>query len=76
MRSICPAGAVRRTMIRGDRSSVALEYPGAWVGAAGVGDHQGAVLGVQEGRSNLARPDDEVPQAIELLDHDLHLNSP
>src|SRR3954468_20309753 len=77
MRSICPAGAARRTTIRrATLASVALEDLGAGISATGVSHDQRAVLGFQERRSDLACPDNQVPQTIELPDDDFHLSYP
>src|SRR5262245_13759900 len=53
-----------------------LEDPGARVDAPGVGHGQRPVLSLQERSSDLTRPDDEVPQAIELPNDDVHLSVP
>jgi len=55
-------------------TSVALEDPGSRVDAPGVGHDQRPVLSLQERSSDLTRPDDEVPQAIELPNDDVHLS--
>jgi hypothetical protein len=52
--------------------SVAFEDLGARVHAPGVRNDQRPVLSLQEGSSELARPDDKMPQAIESLNDDVH----
>jgi hypothetical protein len=51
---------------------VAFEDLGARVNSPGVRNDQLPVLSLQEGSSELARPDDKVPQAIKSLNHDVH----
>src|ERR1700750_2677218 len=57
-------------------TSVAQEYLGAGVDAPGVSHDQFAILAVQERGPDLTRPDDEVPQTIELLNDDVNLRVP
>ena len=52
--------------------SVAFQDLGAWVGPMGVRNDQRAVPCLQERSPDLARPDDEVPQAVEFLYGDAH----
>ena len=56
--------------------SVAFEHLGARVDSPGVRNDPLAVLSLQERSSDLTRPDDEVPQAIKLLNDDVHLSLP
>ena len=56
-------------------SSVAFEDPCTRIGAPGVLNDQLPILRFQERRSDLARPDDEVPQAVELSNDNVHLSS-
>ena len=53
-------------------TTVAFEDLGARVGPASVRKEQRAVLRLQERSPDLSRPDDEVPQAVKLLDGDVH----
>jgi len=59
---------VRRKLLK----SVAFEDLGAGVDAPGVRHDQLPVLSLQERSSDLTRPDDEVPQAVKLLDSDVY----
>ena len=54
--------------------SIAFEDLGARVDTPGVRHDQLPVLSLQERSSDLTRPDDEVPQAIKLLNDDVHLS--
>src|SRR6516162_8275200 len=56
--------------------SVAFEDLGARVDSPGVCNDPLAVLGLQERSSDLTRPNDEVPQAIKLLNDYVHLSLP
>src|SRR6516162_10017266 len=56
--------------------SVAFEDLGARVDSPGVCNDPLAVLGLQERSSDLTRPNDKVPQAIKLLNDDVHLSLP
>ena len=53
--------------------SVTFEYPGTRIGAPGILNDQLPILGFQKRRSDLTRPDDEVPQAVELSNDGVHL---
>jgi len=64
--------AVKRKLLK----SIAFEDLGARVDAPGVPHDQLPVLSLQERSSDLTRPDDEVPQAIKLLNDDVHLRIP
>jgi hypothetical protein len=66
--------AVGQGMISATLTSVALEDPGARVDAPGVGHDQRSVLTLQKRSSDVTRPDDEVPQTIELPNDDVHLS--
>jgi hypothetical protein len=55
--------------------SVAFEDSGARVDPAGVRNDQRSVLCLQERSPDLTRPDDEVPQAVKLLDEDVHVSA-
>src|ERR1700738_2090718 len=56
--------------------SIAFEDLGARVDAPRVRHDQLPVLSLQERSSDPTRPDDEVPQAIKLLNDDVHLRVP
>ena len=56
--------------------SVAFEDLGARVDSPGIRDDPLAVLSLQERSSDVTRPDDKVPQAINLLNVDVHLSLP
>ena len=56
--------------------SVAFEDLGARVDSPGVRNDPLPVLSLQERSSDLTRADDEVPQAIKLLNDDVHLSVP
>ena len=56
--------------------SVAFEDLGARVDSPGVRNDPLAVLSLQERSSDPTGPDDEMPQAIKLLNDDVHLNLP
>lgn len=56
--------------------SVEFEDLGARVDSPGVRNDPLPVLSLQERRPELARPDDEVPQAMKLLNVDVHLSVP
>src|ERR1700694_5377636 len=64
--------AVKRRLLK----SIAFEDLGARVDAPAVPHDQLPVLRLQERSSDLTRPDDEVPQAIKLLNDDVHLSVP
>ena len=64
--------AAKRKLLK----SIAFEDLGARVDAPGVPHDQLPVLSLQERSSDLTRPDDEVPQAIKLLNDDVHLSVP
>ncbi|PPQ13946.1 hypothetical protein CV770_39665 [Bradyrhizobium sp. AC87j1] len=53
---------------------VAFEYPCTRIDAAGILNDQLPILSLQERGSDLTRPDDEVPQAVELSNDDVHLS--
>jgi hypothetical protein len=53
-------------------TTVAFEDLGARVDPASVRNDQRAILRLQERGPDLTRPDDEVPQAVKLLDGDVH----
>src|SRR5438876_8405688 len=69
---IHPSASCERKLLK----SVAFEDLGARVDAPGVRHDQLPVLSLQERSSDLTRPDDEVPQAIKLLNDDVHLSVP
>jgi hypothetical protein len=56
--------------------SVAFKNLGAGVDSPGVRNDPHSVLTLREWRSDLTRPDSQVPQAIKLLNDDVHLNLP
>src|SRR5215475_3697077 len=66
---LCPVHGARKAQLV---KSVAFEDLGAGVDPPCIRDDQLAILSLQEGSSDMTRPDDEVPQAIELLDDDVH----
>ena len=55
-------------------NSVAFEYPRTGIDAPGILNDQLPVLSLQKRSSDLTRPDDEVPQTVELSNHDVHLS--
>src|ERR1700675_2600525 len=65
---LCPPTSVPK--------SIAFEDLGARVDAPRVRHDQLPVLSLQERSSDPTRPDDEVPQAIKLLNDDVHLSVP
>ncbi|RXG91179.1 hypothetical protein EAS62_26095 [Bradyrhizobium zhanjiangense] len=67
-------GRRRRRSDRVLLNSVAFEDPCTRIGAPGILNDQLPILSFQERRSDLTRPDDEVPQAVELSNDDVHLS--
>ncbi|MEH2691154.1 hypothetical protein DXU04_40640 [Bradyrhizobium diazoefficiens] len=55
-------------------NSVAFEDPRTRIDAPGILNDQLPILSLQERSSDLTRPDDEVPQAVELSNDDVHLS--
>jgi hypothetical protein len=70
------AGAAHLSCVSADLShsspSVTFENRGARVDPAGVRNDQCAILYFQERSPDLTRPDAEVPQAVMLMDDDVH----
>src|ERR1700733_3303632 len=69
---MCRAEAVRFIVRRLSSPSVAFENLGARIDPAGVRNDQRPILRLQERSPDLTRPHVEVPQAVKLLDGDVH----
>ncbi|MDA9414537.1 hypothetical protein XI07_07340 [Bradyrhizobium sp. CCBAU 11445] len=53
-------------------NSIAFEYPRTRIDAPGILNDQLPILRFQERSSDLTRPDNEVPQTVELSNDDIH----
>ena len=71
-----PKFGAKRTREAQLLKSIVFEDLGARVDLPGVRNHPLAALSLQERSSDLTRPNDEVPQAITLLNDDVHLSLP